>query len=147
MGSMVNRVSNIIYQLFLGPLCASASWAFHSETMRARGKTVLVKFNQQVKLKKIFIHFSVKIGRESESAAIVLTFKAGVFRYQQPTSSSANQNAALIIDHQLNFTKFYNQFFDYCYSFFLRLKCLWNKRAACISDYFTTNSQYVVFVV
>ena len=40
-----------------------------------------------------------------DSAAIVLVFKAGAFRYQWPSSSSTNQNAALIIDHLLDFTK------------------------------------------
>ena len=88
------------------PIGPSASWTIDSEAMGMRGIIVLVKSNQLVKnveAKQLQL-------AKRDSAAIVLVFKAGTFRYQwaayniQPSSSSTNQNAALIIDHQLDFT-------------------------------------------
>ena len=73
--------------------------------MRARGIIVLVKSNQLVKnieTKQLQL-------AKRDSAAIVLVFKAGAFRYWyigcniQPSSSSTIKNAALIRDRQLDF--------------------------------------------
>ena len=82
-----------------------AEWAVDLEAMRARVIIVLVKSNQLVKnieriknnLKQDFNPFlSPNIKRFS----ILLGY------YIQPSSSSANQNAALIIVHQLDFTNY-----------------------------------------
>ena len=59
--------------------------------MRGRGIIVLVKLNQLVKnieTKQLSRRFSLLVGYNIK-----------------PRSSSTNQNAALIIDHELDFTK------------------------------------------
>ena len=64
-----------------------------------KGIIVLLKSNQLVKnieTKQLQLE-------KRDSAVIVLVFKAGAFRYQ-PSSNSTNKNAAMIIDHQLDFT-------------------------------------------
>ena len=73
--------------------------------MRVRGIIVLVKSNQLVKNMETK-HFQLA---KRDSAAIVLVFKAGAFRYQRAITyslvdSSTNQSAALLIDNQLDFT-------------------------------------------
>ena len=73
--------------------------------MRVRGIIFLVKSNQLVKNMETK-HFQLA---KRDSAAIVLVFKAGAFRYQRAITyslvdSSTNQNAALLIDNQLDFT-------------------------------------------
>ena len=87
------------------PMGPKAEWAINSEAMRVRGIIVLVKSNQLVKNTGTK-HFQLA---KRDSAAIVLVFKAGAFRYQRAITyslvdSSTNQNAALLIDHQLDFT-------------------------------------------
>ena len=54
-----------------------AEWAIDSEVMRARGIIVLVKSNLLVKNIKTK---QLKLAKR-DSAAIVLVFKAGAFRY------------------------------------------------------------------
>ena len=52
-------------------------WAIDSEAMRERGIIVFVKFNLFVKN----IQSKQLVLTKSDSAAIVLVFKAGAFRY------------------------------------------------------------------
>ena len=95
-----------------------AEWAIDSEDMRTRRIIVLVKSNQLVKNIETK-HLQVA---KRDSAAIVLVFKAGAFRCLQPSSSSTNQNAALIIDHQFDFTKYFYSLFQH------RLHCSHRRR-------------------
>ena len=63
-----------------------AEWAIDSEAMRARGIIVLVKSNLLVKniaTKKL------KLAKR-DSAAIVLAFKAGAFRYKWAITAGYN---------------------------------------------------------
>ena len=82
-----------------------ASWATDSEPIRAREITVLVKSNQLVKKHRD------KTTLASQSQTLILfaaksrPFSLLVSYNTQPSSSSTNQKAALIIDHQLDFTK------------------------------------------
>ena len=54
-----------------------AEWAIDSEAMRARGIIVLVKYNQLV----INVETKQLKLAKRDSAAIILLFKAGAFRY------------------------------------------------------------------
>ena len=104
-----------IQQLFLEPewvlsqqpMRPKAEWTIDAEARRVRGIIVLVKSKQLVKnieTKQLQL-------AKRDSTAVGLVFKAGAFSLLvgyniQPRSSSTNQNAALIIDHQLDLTKY-----------------------------------------
>ena len=83
------------------PMMPKVEWPIDSEALRVRGIIVLVKSNQFVKNSETQ---QLQLAKR-DSAAIVLVFKVGAFRNQQaitqPSISSTNQNAALIINHQL----------------------------------------------
>ena len=77
-----------------------AEWATDSGAMRARGITVLVKSNYRNWSKK---------NVETKHLSLIKARLFGRFSLLmghniQPTSSSNNQNAALIIDQSLDFT-------------------------------------------
>ena len=107
-----------IYQLFLEPDWAlsqqpmrpKAEWAIDSVAIRARGIIVLVKSNQLVKNNetKQLSRFSRHcFGFQSRRFSLLGGYNI------QPSSISTNQNAAMIIDRQLDFTKmlFYDTVF------------------------------------
>ena len=87
-----------------------AEWAIDSEAMRARGIIVLVKSNQLVKNienKKKISWLKLDLNPFLPPKRPRFSLLAG---YNiQPSSSSTNQNAALITDHQWNFTKIRQQ--------------------------------------
>ena len=94
----VTRYLTIIPRARMGsesqPMRPNAKWAIDSEAMRARRIIVLVKSNQLVKNienKKLF-------ASQSQTLILFCRQKARAFRYQQA------QNAAFLIDHQLDFT-------------------------------------------
>ena len=75
-----------------------------SEAMRARGITVLVKFHQLIKKIETKQLQLVKGSIKASFAAKNRRFALLVGYNIQPSSSSTNRNAALIIDHQLDFS-------------------------------------------
>ena len=88
--------------------------AIDSQAMRARGIIVLAKSNQLVQKNIETKHLSqVKAGHQSFFAAKTLQISLLVGYNIQPTSSSTNQTAALIIDHQLDFTNTGKRAFAY----------------------------------
>ena len=87
------------------PMGPKTEWGMDSEAMRARGIIVLVKSNQLVKNienKKLSFSWSLAnpfLPPKSPHLSLLVGYNI------QPSSSSTNQTAALIIDHQLDFTK------------------------------------------
>ena len=91
-----------------------ASWAIYSESMRARGRGIIVsvKSNQLAKnietkqlQRQLELDFNPFLPLKSRRFSLLVGYNI------QPSSSSTNQNAALIIDHQLDFT---NMRYDHC---------------------------------
>ena len=80
-------------QLFLGP-----EWAIDSEPIRARGITSLSKISRQNNFGQLKLDFNPFLPPKSRRFWLLVGHNI------QPSSSSTNQNAALIIDHQLDFT-------------------------------------------
>ena len=90
----------------MGSESIAASWAIDSEAMRAKGIIVLVKSNQLVKN----IETKTTLASKTRFSRRCFDFQSRCFSLlvgynTQPTSSSTNQNAALIIVCQLDFTK------------------------------------------
>ena len=92
----------------------SASWAIYSESMRARGRGIIVsvKSNQLAKnietkqlQRQLELDFNPFLPPKRRRFSLLVGYNI------QPSSSSTNQNAALIIDHQLDFT---NMGYDHC---------------------------------
>ena len=91
-----------------------ASWAIYSESMRARGRGIIVsvKSNQLAKnietkqlQRQLELDFNPFLPLKSRRFSLLVGYNI------QPSSSSTNQNAALIIDHLLDFT---NMGYDHC---------------------------------
>ena len=83
------------------PIRPKAEWAVDSKAMRARGIIVLVKSNQLVKNIETK---QLQLVKKSFFAANKSALSLPVGYNIQPSSSSTNQDAALIIDYQLDFT-------------------------------------------
>ena len=102
---ITNNFSSSPNGLSQQPMTSKAEWAIGSDAMRARGIIVLIKFNQsvkniqtkqlQVQLKLDFNHF---LPPKSRRFSLLVDYNI------QPSSSSTNQNAAFVINHQLDFT-------------------------------------------
>ena len=102
---------SIIQQLFLEPEWAlsqqpmrpKVEWAIDSEAMRARAIIVLIKSNQLVKNiqnkknSQLKLDFNPFLPPKSPRFSLLVGYNI------QPSSSSTNQNAAMITDHQLDF--------------------------------------------
>ena len=85
---------------------SESSWAIDSEAMRAKGIIVLVKSNQLVKnienkknFSQLKLDFNPFLPPKSARFSLLVGYNI------QPSSSSTNQNTALIINHQLDFPK------------------------------------------
>ena len=76
------------------------SWAIDSEAIRARGIIVLVKSNLLVKkvIARLYPFLPPKHYKYGGRFSLVVGYNI------QPRSSSTNQNAVLVKDHQLDFT-------------------------------------------
>ena len=97
---------NTTHRRDIQPMRPKAELAFDSEAIRARGIIVLVKSNPQlVKRKEIKKFSQLKLDFNPVLPPKSPRFSLLVGHNIQPSSSSTNQIAALIIDHQLDFTK------------------------------------------
>ena len=89
-----------------------SQYPMRPKAMRARGIIVLVKSNQLVtKISRLNIFHKLKLGMNSffppKHYKYGGRFSLLVGYNIQPTTSTTNQNAALMIDHQLDFTNSY----------------------------------------
>ena len=100
------------------PRRPKAEWAIDSKAMRARGIIVLVKPSQLVKNIETK---ELKLAKRDSPSRHCFSFQSRRFSLLvgyniQPSSSSTNQNIALMIDHQVDFTNIWYTVYAICYT-------------------------------